>query len=164
MSTGLPFKCSKHAIYTPDCRYCRNSAPPSAGGVTIIGEGKPNTDKPDIGGAYPSLAGLAPLYDRIIVVPVDGGDEHDIGEGRTLVIPETVRDSYPFGVGEVVAVGPGRVAHTTGELVPLLCEVGDVVVYDKKAGFELPWAGDVEAVCLREPEILGRFPKGARVS
>lgn len=124
-------------------------------GVPVLGQ-KP-TQKgiaPDMSGAYPSLAGLTPLYDRVIVLPIKPGETHG-----SLVIPETVADSWPFGVGRVLAVGAGRIAHSTGDVKPLTVEAGDVVVYDKKAGFELPWDDDLEVVCLQEPAILGRMPR-----
>lgn len=157
---GLPFKCSRHPVYNPECRYCRNSTgtPILDAGGKAITTSSPATvqgEAPAEGDAWPSLAGLVPYYDRVVVIPLAVGESLTSG----LVVPESVRDSYPFGVGRVVAVGSGRIAHTTGALCPLLSEVGDVVVYDKKAGFDLPWEGDTEARCLPEPAIMGRMPR-----
>lgn len=149
---GLPGKCRRHTTYDPDCRYCRNMSGMVAleSGVPVIGQA------PDMSGAYPSLAGLIPLYDRVIVLPIKAGEKQG-----SIVIPETVHETWPLRVGRVVAVGDGRVAHTTGELIGLLCEVGDVVVFDRKSGTELPWDDDDEAILLREPEILGMMPRTA---
>lgn len=159
-SQGLPGKCSKHAVYTPTCRYCRNLSGMAVIDTTGVALSSPATvqgQAPDMSEPWPSLAGLTPLYDRVVVVQLKAGEP----VAGALVVPETVRDGYPFGVGRVVAVGPGRLAHTTGEIKgPLDTEVGDVVVYDKKAGFAIPWEGDTEALVLREPEILGRMPRG----
>lgn len=157
-SAGLPGKCRRHEVFTPDCRYCRNMsgmATVGDAGIPVIGQAATQRGAvPDMSGAYPSLAGLIPLYDRVIVIPLEAGEKQG-----SIVIPETVHETWPLRVGRVVAVGQGRVAHTTGELVGLICEVGDVVVYDRKAGTELPWDDDEEAVLLREPEILGFMPR-----
>ena len=56
---------------------------------------------------------LHPLDDRIVVRP--GESEETTASG--LVIPDTAKEKPQQG--EVLAVGPGRRAENTGELVPL---------------------------------------------
>jgi chaperonin GroES len=56
---------------------------------------------------------LHPLEDRIVVRP--GESEETTASG--LVIPDTAKEKPQQG--EVIAVGPGRRAENTGELVPV---------------------------------------------
>ena len=61
---------------------------------------------------------LHPLDDRIVVRP--GESEETTASG--LVIPDTAKEKPQQG--EVLAVGPGRRAENTGELIPLDVKVG----------------------------------------
>ena len=56
--------------------------------------------------------------------------------------------------GEVLAVGPGRRAEQTGELVPLDVKVGDKVVYSKYGGTEITIDGE-ELLILTMPYVPG---------
>ncbi len=71
---------------------------------------------------------LHPLDDRIVVRP--GESEETTASG--LVIPDTAKEKPQQG--EVLAVGPGRRAESSGELIPLDIAVGDTVVYSKYGG------------------------------
>ena len=64
---------------------------------------------------------LHPLEDRIVVRP--GESEETTASG--LVIPDTAKEKPQQG--EVIAVGPGRRAENTGELVPVDVAAGDTV-------------------------------------
>ena len=61
---------------------------------------------------------LHPLDDRIVVRP--GESEETTASG--LVIPDTAKEKPQQG--EVLAVGPGRRAENTGELIPVDVAVG----------------------------------------
>src|SRR4051794_13217132 len=79
---------------------------------------------------------LKPLEDRIVV-------RTDEAESKTvsgLVIPDTAKEKPQQG--EVLAVGPGRRAEQTGELIPLDLSVGDTVVYSKYGGTEITVDGE----------------------
>ena len=65
---------------------------------------------------------LHPLEDRIVVRA--GEPEETTISG--LVIPDTAKEKPQQG--EVLAVGPGRRAEHSGELIPLDLAVGDTVV------------------------------------
>ena len=65
---------------------------------------------------------LHPLDDRIVVRP--GESEETTASG--LVIPDTAKEKPQQG--EVLAVGPGRRAESSEELIPLDIAVGDTVV------------------------------------
>ncbi|MDR3647837.1 MAG: co-chaperone GroES, partial [Acidimicrobiales bacterium] len=78
---------------------------------------------------------LHPLEDRIVVRP--GESEETTASG--LVIPDTAKEKPQQG--EVIAVGPGRGAENTGELVPVDVAAGDTVVYSKYGGTEITFEG-----------------------
>ncbi|EQD77788.1 Chaperonin Cpn10, partial [mine drainage metagenome] len=68
---------------------------------------------------------LNPLDDRIVVRPAQSEERTASG----LVIPDTAKEKPQQG--EVLAVGPGRRADATGEVIVLDIVVGDTVVYSK---------------------------------
>ena len=73
---------------------------------------------------------LQPLDDRIVVRPSEAEERTASG----LVIPDTAKEKPQQG--EVLAVGPGRRADNTGEIIPLDVAVGEKVVYSKYGGTE----------------------------
>jgi chaperonin GroES len=91
---------------------------------------------------------LTPLYDRVIVRNIEDSARTKAG----LYVPDIARGNVPYARGEVVAVGAGRVAMD-GTVAPLTVKVGDAVIYDRKAGVDMP-LDDEEVVLLREPEII----------
>src|SRR5919197_1123689 len=90
---------------------------------------------------------LQPLDDRIVVRP--GESEERTASG--LVIPDTAKEKPQQG--EVLAVGPGRRAENTGEIIPLDVKVGDTVVYSKYGGTEITIAGD-DLLILSARDVL----------
>ena len=70
---------------------------------------------------------IKPLEDRIVVRPLEA--EQTTASG--LVIPDTAKEKPQEG--QVVAVGPGRVAEN-GTRVPVDVAEGDVVLYSKYGG------------------------------
>ncbi len=95
---------------------------------------------------------LQPLEDRIVVRP--GQSEETTASG--LVIPDTAKEKPQQG--EVLAVGPGRRAENTGELVPLDVAVGDTVVYSKYGGTEITVAGE-DLLILTSRDVLAKVAK-----
>ncbi|GAA4517280.1 co-chaperone GroES [Brevibacterium yomogidense] len=89
---------------------------------------------------------IKPLEDRIVVRQVEA--EQTTASG--LVIPDTAKEKPQEG--EVVAVGPGRVADN-GTRIPLDVQVGDKVVYSKYGGTELKHGGD-EYLVLSARDVL----------
>ena len=90
---------------------------------------------------------LQPLDDRIVVRPGDA--EATTASG--LVIPDTAKEKPQQG--EVLAVGPGRRAENTGELIPTDVAVGDTVVYSKYGGTEIKYEGK-EYLILSSRDVL----------
>jgi chaperonin GroES len=92
---------------------------------------------------------LQPLEDRIVVRPSEAEETTASG----LVIPDTAKEKPQQG--EVLAVGPGRRAENTGELVPLDVKVGDKVVYSKYGGTEITIDGE-ELLILTSRDVLAK--------
>ena len=95
---------------------------------------------------------LQPLEDRIVVRT--GEPEETTVSG--LVIPDTAKEKPQQG--EVLAVGPGRRAEQSGELVPLDIAVGDTVVYSKYGGTEISVDGE-DLLILTSRDVLAKVAK-----
>ena len=78
---------------------------------------------------------LKPLEDRIVVQP----NEAEQTTASGLVIPDTAKEKPQQG--KVLAVGPGKRAENSGELIPLGIEVGQTVLYSKYGGTEVTITG-----------------------
>ena len=90
---------------------------------------------------------LKPLDDRIVVKP----NEAETQTASGLVIPDTAKEKPQQGT--VLAVGPGKRAESTGEIIPLGIEVGQTVLYSKYGGTEVTVAGD-EVLVLNGRDVL----------
>ena len=95
---------------------------------------------------------LHPLDDRIVVRPSESEETTASG----LVIPDTAKEKPQQG--EVLAVGPGRRADQTGEIVPLDVAVGDKVVYSKYGGTEITVDGE-DLLILSGRDVLATISK-----
>ena len=93
---------------------------------------------------------LHTLEDRIVVRP--GESEETTASG--LVIPDTAKEKPQQG--EVLAVGPGRRAEASGDLIPLDIAVGDTVVYSKYGGTEYILDGE-DVLILSARDILAKI-------
>ncbi|MCH8346593.1 MAG: co-chaperone GroES [Chloroflexi bacterium] len=99
-------------------------------------------------------AKLVPLGDRILVKQV----RQDEVRASGLVIPDTAREKPQ--IGEVLAVGPGRL-DDKGKRMPMDVKAGNRVLYAKYTGQEVPrgvlGAEDEEFLVLKESDILARL-------
>ncbi len=95
---------------------------------------------------------LQPLDDRIVVRPNEAEEKTASG----LVIPDTAKEKPQQG--EVLAVGPGRRADSTGELIPLDIKVGDTVLYSKYGGTEVTVDGE-DLLVLVSRDVLAKVAK-----
>ena len=89
-----------------------------------------------------------PLGDGVVVKP----QEKEEVTASGLVLPDTAREKPQEG--EVIAVGPGRVADD-GKRIDMEVTKGDKVVYSKYAGTEVK-EDEVEYLILRESDILAK--------
>jgi chaperonin GroES len=92
---------------------------------------------------------LQPLDDRIVVRPSESEETTASG----LVIPDTAKEKPQQG--EVLAVGPGRRADNTGEIIPLDVAVGEKVVYSKYGGTEITIDGE-DLLILSSRDVLAK--------
>lgn len=96
---------------------------------------------------------LHPLDDRIVVRQLEAEETTASG----LVIPDTAKEKPQQG--EVLAVGPGRRAENTGELVPMDVKVGETVVYSKYGGTEITIDGE-DLLILTSRDVLAKVDRG----
>ena len=89
---------------------------------------------------------LKPLYDRVIIKPIEA-EEMSAGG---IVIPDNAKEKPTKG--EVLAVGEGK-ALDNGQLRAPKVKVGDKVIYGQYAGSSYKQDG-VEYKIVREDDIL----------
>ena len=73
---------------------------------------------------------LSPLGDRIVVRPIE---REEVTKGG-IILPDTAKEKPQEG--EIVAVGPGKLADD-GTRIAMDVKVGDKVIYAKYAGTEV---------------------------
>ena len=90
---------------------------------------------------------LQPTNDRIIVKPIDEGEQ----TYGSIVIPDMGKERPEMG--EVIAVGPGRLSEY-GKSTPVRsCRVGDIVLVPKIGTLRVDFEGD-EYFIAQDKEIL----------
>jgi chaperonin GroES len=94
-------------------------------------------------------ANLKPLADRVIVKPLEEQEKKRGG----IIIPDTAKEKPQEG--EVIAVGPGKIADN-GERIKPEVKKGDRVLYGKYSGTEVTVDGN-EYLILRESDILATY-------
>ena len=72
---------------------------------------------------------LKPVNDKIVVKPKETKDDNVTDSG--IILPDTVQDGSLLE-GEVVAVGEGMYS-ASGTIIPVICDVGDTILYNKHA-------------------------------
>ena len=89
---------------------------------------------------------LKPLADRVVIKPSPAEEKTKGG----IILPDTAKEK-PV-VGEVVAVGPGKVTEDGTKVAPEE-KVGDKVLYGKYSGTEVTVEGE-EYLIMREADIF----------
>jgi chaperonin GroES len=89
---------------------------------------------------------LKPLADRVVIKPSPAEEKTKGG----IILPDTAKEK-PV-VGEVVAVGPGKVTEDGKKVAPEV-KVGDKVLYGKYSGTEVTVEG-TEYLIMREADIF----------
>jgi chaperonin GroES len=89
---------------------------------------------------------IKPLADRVVIKPSPAEEKTKGG----IILPDTAKEK-PV-VGEVVAVGPGKVADDGKKVLPEV-KVGDKVLYGKYSGTEVTVEGE-EYLIMREADIF----------
>ena len=94
---------------------------------------------------------IRPLNDRLLVKRLQ---EEEMTAGG-IIIPDSAKEKP--AEGEVVAVGPGKVADS-GERVALQVKAGDMVLFSKYGGTDVKLDGE-DFLIMREDDILGIVEK-----
>ena len=89
---------------------------------------------------------MKPLADRVVIKPSPADEKTKGG----IILPDTAKEK-PV-IGEVVAVGPGKVTDDGKKIVPEV-KVGDKVLYGKYSGTEVTIEGD-EYLIMREADVF----------
>ncbi len=89
---------------------------------------------------------IQPLADRVVVKPLEDAEQMR----GTLYIPDTAKEKPQQG--EVVAVGPGKIADNGDRVAPEVA-VGNRVLYGKYSGSEVTVGGE-DYLILRESDVL----------
>jgi chaperonin GroES len=89
---------------------------------------------------------IKPLADRVVIKPSPAEEKSRGG----IILPDTAKEK-PV-VGEVVAIGPGKVTEDGTKVLPEV-KVGDKVLYGKYSGTEVTIEGD-EYLIMREADIF----------
>ena len=92
-----------------------------------------------------------PLYDRVLVQPLDGEEKTAGG----IIIPDTAKEKP--SEGKIIAVGPGAKTED-GKILPMEVKVGDLVLFGKWSGTEVKIDG-VEYSIMKESDIMGIMSK-----
>jgi chaperonin GroES len=92
---------------------------------------------------------LEALFNAVIVKPIEA-EESTYGG---IIVPDMGREKNEMG--EVVAVGPGK-STITGEFIPTVLKVGDVVVLPTQGFTKLPYDGD-EYYVGPENQVLAKI-------
>ncbi|MGE5528659.1 MAG: co-chaperone GroES [Patescibacteria group bacterium] len=89
---------------------------------------------------------VQPVGDRVLVKPLETEERSKGG----VIIPDTAKEKPQMG--EVLAVGPGKILENGQRLAPE-CKKGDKVLYTSYAGTEVKVDGE-KLLLMRESDIL----------
>ncbi len=94
------------------------------------------------------MKSINPTNDRILVKPIDEGEQ----TYGSIVIPDMGKEKPE--IGEVLAVGPGRLSEF-GKMIPIRsCKVGDMVMVPKIGTLRIDFEGQ-EYYIAQDREVLG---------
>ena len=88
------------------------------------------------------------LFDDRVLVKPNQAEEKTAGG---IIIPDTAKEKPQKGT--VVAVGKGKYAEQSGNLIPLQIKEGDVIMYGKYGGTEISIDGE-DYLIMRASDIL----------
>ena len=90
---------------------------------------------------------INPCNDRILIKPIDEGEQ----TYGSIVIPDMGKEKPEMG--EVIAVGPGRLSEY-GKMIPIRsCKIGDVVLVPKIGTLRIDFEGE-EYYIAQDREVL----------
>ena len=93
------------------------------------------------------LKKLSPANDRVLLRPIDEGEQ----TYGSIVIPDLGKEKPEMG--EVLAVGPGRMSDHNQLITVRSCKVGDIVLVPKIGTLRIDFEGE-EFYIAQDREIL----------
>tara|TARA_B110000285_G_C15002247_1_gene552018 strand:- start:280 stop:582 length:303 start_codon:yes stop_codon:yes gene_type:complete len=93
------------------------------------------------------LKKLSPANDRVLLKPIDEGEQ----TYGSIVIPDLGKEKPEMG--EVLAVGPGRMSEHNQIITVRSCKVGDIVLVPKIGTLRIDFEGE-EFYIAQDREIL----------
>ena len=88
------------------------------------------------------------LFDDRVLVKPNAAEEKTAGG---IIIPDTAKEKPQKGT--VIAVGKGKYAEHTGNLIPMQVKEGDAVMYGKYGGTEISINGE-DYLMMRASDLL----------
>ena len=88
------------------------------------------------------------LFDDRVLVKPNAAEEKTSGG---IIIPDTAKEKPQKG--KVIAVGKGKYADQTGNIIPMQIKAGDTVMYSKYGGTEISLNGE-DYLIMRASDIL----------
>ena len=88
------------------------------------------------------------LFDDRVLVKPNEAEEKTAGG---IIIPDTAKEKPQKGT--VIAVGKGKYADQTGNLIPMQVKAGDTIMYGKYGGTEINIDGE-DYLIMRASDIL----------
>jgi chaperonin GroES len=89
---------------------------------------------------------LKPLFDNVLIRPL----EAEVKTASGIILPDSAQEKPTMG--EIIAVGPGRVT-IKGEKEPMMVKAGQKVMYKKWGGNEVKFNGE-ELTLVEQKDIL----------
>jgi len=89
---------------------------------------------------------VKPLADRVMIKALDA----EVKTAGGIIIPDNAKEKPQKG--EVIAVGPGKIADS-GQKIAMELKKGDKVLYGKYSGTEVTVDGK-EYLIMRESDVL----------
>ena len=93
---------------------------------------------------------MKPVNDKIVVKPKETNKEEKTESG--IILPDTV-DQGKLLEGEVIAAGHGMYS-ANGNLIPLVVEVGDTILYNKHAQVQDYKLNGDDVILMSQNEVL----------
>ena len=90
---------------------------------------------------------LQPATDRLVIKPIDEGEK----TYGNIVIPDMGKERPE--IGEVLAVGPGRLSEFGQMILVRSCKVGDIVLVPKVGTLRIDFEGE-EYYIAQDKEVL----------
>lgn len=94
---------------------------------------------------------LQPIGDNL-VIKIKDKEKEEVTKSGLILLNQGTQQSLRQDIGEVIAIGEGRVLNN-GEVLPFSVQVGEKVLYNKYAGSEVIIDTD-KYLIIKETDIL----------